>query len=451
MTSALLTSGDVDHSLMKEFFDDFNETHDLCEEVILQLESNPEDKNLVNKIFRAVHNVKGNLIYVNLKHLTPLLQSIEDVLDDIRNQIIPYNTGLSDVILLSLDTTRVLVMERVEDIEHSIEAAHFREICDAIHSICESSNAKLSTTIDTALTLLNQPNPSDENQNPSIDPTGEQAHNTPPPETNSISPKTHTILDLKFNAPPSQQRTAGPTTSSQQSGMLVTKINAQPQPQPQPHRQRHTENPPADQPSLEADIITNKFGDELNADMEFFASLSKHIETRSFYWRGRTERILELALAMNTLKGERTDPAQLSAAVYMHDFGMAFLPIQLLHKKDRLSLGDNIKIRRHPKMAYDFLRRMGQWDMAATISIQHHERLDGNGYPRGLKASEICDGAKILSIIDTFDARTHDRAHSESSKHALISSVFELNRHAGGQFSEYWIDAFQTVLNQQQK
>ena len=446
MTSALLTSGDVDHSLMKEFFDDFNETHSLCEEVVLQLEQNPDDKNLVNKIFRAVHNVKGNLIYVNLKHLTPLLQSIEDVLDDIRNQIIPYNIGLSDVILLSLDTTRVLVMERVEDIEHSIEAAHFSEICDAIHSICESSNAKLSTTIDTALTLLNQPNPSDENLDPSIDPAIDQDDNTPEhAEISPISPKAHTILNLKSNTSSSRQRTANPTNSTQQSGMLVTKINAQPSHPPR------TESPPAEPPSLEDDLITNKFGDELDADMEFFASLSKHIETRSCYWQGRTERILELALAMNALKGERTDPAQLSAAVYMHDFGMAFLPIQLLHKKDRLSLGDNIKIRRHPKMAYDFLRRMGQWDMAATISIQHHERLDGNGYPRGLKASEICDGAKILSIIDTFDARTHDRAHLESSKHALISSVFELNRHAGGQFSAYWIDAFQTVLNQQQK
>ncbi|PCJ11547.1 MAG: hypothetical protein COB04_18950 [Gammaproteobacteria bacterium] len=423
MSSTLPVSGNVDHSLIQEFFDDYNEAHELCEETILKLEVQPDDKALLNKIFRAVHNVKGNLVYVNLKHITPLLQSIEDVLDDVRKQIIPYNPNLSDVILLGLDTTKILVMERVEDIEHSIQETQFNDICGAIHSICHTPDNNFETSIEYALSLLNPPSDTEQESPPTI-------------ATNSVA--TLSEISATTQAAPAQLNSSNPFIASQQAGMLVTKIASQPS----------MEQPPSPPTIPNTEI---KPGDELNADMNFFAALSKHIETRSCYWEGRTERILELALAMNTLKGERTDPVQLTAAVYMHDFGMAFLPIQLLHKKDQLNFGDNIKIRRHPKMAYDFLRRMGQWDMAATIAIQHHERLDGNGYPRGLKGNEICDGAKILSIIDTFDARTHDRAHLDSSRHALISSVFELNRHAGGQFSDYWIDAFQTTLNQQQK
>lgn len=437
MTSALSVSGEVDHSLMKEFFDDYNEAHELCEDVILQLETSPNDKTLVNRIFRAVHNVKGNLVYVNLKHLTPLLQSIEDVLDDIRNQLIPYNPSLGDVILLGLDTTQVLVMERVENMEHSIEETHFHNICEAIHVICKTSTPKIESAINRALELLKQAFPPPSPLTSEVSATSQESQPVRKIATNTISANKH------LSAAPSKS----PFKTTQQAGMLVTKISAEPanetfEPETPAAPQEHQDHPAAD-------AANNKYGQELKADMDFFAALSRHIETRSCYWDGRTARILELALAMNSIKGERTDPAQLTAAVYMHDFGMAFLPLELLHKKDQLSLGDSIKIKRHPKMAYDFLRRMGQWDMAATIAIQHHERLDGNGYPRGLKGSEICDGAKILSIIDTFDARTHDRAHSESSKRALISSVFEINRHAGGQFSDYWIDAFQTALNQQ--
>jgi HD-GYP domain-containing protein (c-di-GMP phosphodiesterase class II)/HPt (histidine-containing phosphotransfer) domain-containing protein len=206
---------------------------------------------------------------------------------------------------------------------------------------------------------------------------------------------------------------------------------------------------PAEPSDLPAAELAKRHGLALDADLLFFLELMQASERRSHYWQGRGMRLLDLALTINRLGETSEDPAQLAAAVCLHDLGMAFLPLDILHKKSRLTDEERTQMQAHPDVAYDMLSRLPAWTTAAQIAQQHHEHADGSGYPKGLKESDIRPGALILNIVDTFDARTHERAHQTLSKRPLLRAILEINGLAGSQFSAYWVEAFNRTLHQE--
>lgn len=187
---------------------------------------------------------------------------------------------------------------------------------------------------------------------------------------------------------------------------------------------------------------------EADADLLFFIELMQAGERRSHYWRGRGMRQLELALAINRIGGTPAQPAQLAAAVCLHDLGMAFLPLELLHKDASLNPEERQQMQLHPRLAHDLLKRLPRWDAAAEMVLQHQEHADGSGYPKGLREAETCPGAMILSIVDTFEARTHERAHQTLNKRPVLRAILEINGLAGSQFSPTWVAAFNRTLQQ---
>lgn len=193
------------------------------------------------------------------------------------------------------------------------------------------------------------------------------------------------------------------------------------------------------------------YGVEENEDFVFFRALSEPLETRARYWRGRSQRMLRLALKMNDHAGRPVDPNQLAAAVYMHDAGMALLPLDVINHESDLSEDELQQIKEHPKIGFELLRYMKQWREAANIVLQHQERVDGKGYPYGLTENEICDGAKIIAIVDAIDARTHERVHSTLLKRPLLRAVMEIGKHVDTQFSEKWVNVFKQVFHQMRK
>ena len=193
------------------------------------------------------------------------------------------------------------------------------------------------------------------------------------------------------------------------------------------------------------------YGVELNEDFTFFHSLGEPLETRSKYWQGRNQRMLRLALKMNDQAGRPVDPNQLAAAVYVHDVGMALLPLEIINNEHPLTESDLQQIREHPKFGFELLRYMKQWREAAYIVLQHHERMDGSGYPYGLKENEICEGAKILAIVDAVDARTHERTHASPQQQALLRAAMEIGKHSDTQFSTYWVNVFKTLFQKMRK
>jgi len=180
------------------------------------------------------------------------------------------------------------------------------------------------------------------------------------------------------------------------------------------------------------------------ADLPFFRSLALQFETRSPLFLGRSERLLKLALDTNQDAGNPVDPLQLEAAVYVHDIGMMFLPEQVWLKAGKLSEQNKLLLQGHPIQAAGLLERMAGWQGAAEIVAQHHEMPDGGGYPKQLENDQICAGAKILAIVDAFEAVTlkhGDRGRTRS----IVRAIAEVNA-CDNQFAPEWILSFNAVI-----
>lgn len=179
-------------------------------------------------------------------------------------------------------------------------------------------------------------------------------------------------------------------------------------------------------------------------DLRFFRSLAAQFEARSPLFKGRTTRILRLAQETNLAAGKPIDPPQLEAAVYMHDVGMMLLPESIWLKVGHMTPDEKLALRAHPEQAAGLLARMAGWDAAAEIVAQHHEMPDGAGYPHALKAEQICDGAKILAIVDAFEAVMLKHIHRGKNR-SVLRAIAEINA-CDKQFAPEWIEPFNRVI-----
>jgi len=179
-------------------------------------------------------------------------------------------------------------------------------------------------------------------------------------------------------------------------------------------------------------------------DLKFFRTLAHQFEARSPLFKTRSGRLLRLAQDTNTVAGKPVDPVQLEAAVYMHDIGMMFLPESIWLKVGQMSDEEKLALHGHPAYAAGLLERMSGWQAAAEMVAQHHEMSNGAGYPAKLADAGICAGAKILAIIDAFEAVTLKHSHRSQSR-SLLRAIAEINA-CDNQFSPEWIRHFNTVV-----
>ncbi len=201
-------------------------------------------------------------------------------------------------------------------------------------------------------------------------------------------------------------------------------------------------SPDAPPPTLANTGIPKDLSAEQHMDMLFFREMMKTIEHRSNYWGGRGDRIAKLALYINHLAGTPINDDQLAVACYVHDFGMAFMPLHILNKTEPYTDNEFNLMRSHVYKSARLLEHLEQWDHARKIVMQHHERPDGSGYPLGIKEQDICAGARLLAILDTYDALTHSRAHNKTAPMSKKEAVIHMNRNAKGQFSPEWMRHF---------
>lgn len=179
-------------------------------------------------------------------------------------------------------------------------------------------------------------------------------------------------------------------------------------------------------------------------DLRFFRAIALQSEARSPEFKGRTNRILRLAQETNQTGGRKVDPVQLEAAVYLHDLGMMLLPEPLWLHVGRMSDEEKMILHSHPGYAAGLVQRMEGWEEAARMIAQHHEMPDGGGYPAGLKDDEICDGAKILAIVDAFEAVILKHIHRGKNR-SVLRAIAEVNA-CDTQFAPEWIEPFNRVI-----
>lgn len=185
---------------------------------------------------------------------------------------------------------------------------------------------------------------------------------------------------------------------------------------------------------------------EQMVDVVFFRELMKPIEKRTGYKEGKADRIAKLALFINGLAGTPIDEAQLAVACYVHDFGMAFLPLEVIQSAEPLTDLQQNLLRSHVYKSARLLENLSNWDMARKIVMEHHELGDGSGYPLGLSSEKICDGAKLLTILDKYDNLIHQTQSSGTSAISKKEAVIKLNREYKGKLSGKWLRLFNQAM-----
>lgn len=182
-------------------------------------------------------------------------------------------------------------------------------------------------------------------------------------------------------------------------------------------------------------------------DLAFFHDLMVRMEIRYPDMAHRGQRLLKISAAMNEFAHHPIDPQQLKAAVYLHDFGMMFLGTDPWRRVEKLTEDDRRALHEHPMLGAELLWRVGGWDAAVSIILQHHERIDGTGYPERVSGETICPGAQILAIADAAYAMTHVQHYRECPR-PLIKAVAEINNCAGTQFAREWVEIFNRLVHQ---
>lgn len=184
---------------------------------------------------------------------------------------------------------------------------------------------------------------------------------------------------------------------------------------------------------------------ELSDDMAMMYKFAQQIDNLSIYRKNRSEQAAQLTEALNEAMGLPVDARQLKAASLMHDVGMGFIPHSIFNKEAGLSREEQKIVQEHVVTASQILLRFGDWDEAARIVLDHHERYDGSGYPNGLQGQQIHAGARMLAIVDTFCSITNERS-DRSYKRSLLSAISEINANIESQFDAAMVEVFNDVV-----
>jgi response regulator RpfG family c-di-GMP phosphodiesterase len=358
MSSPQIT--DFDPEIINELKDELGEKRQSCNDHLLKLEENPELQETISDLFRDVHTVKGDLGIMGISQYLPILQSIEDLMDNLRKGQKTFTPALGDVLLLSLDlafTELELFLRQEDDFDR------------------ESYN-KLAKMISKLSRL----------------------------EGKEAEQQTLAIV-----------QTLAPETA----------------------------------PTQEEDIRQSKdyfTAEEINEEVAFFLQISLLVDQRGPYGPGRTERLFKLAMTMNQLAGTPIQTSQLQTALYLHDLGMAFIPKGMMSKASALTHHDWKWVENHVSTIHKLINPFEIWKDASEIILHHHERINGSGYPSGLTENNICEGAKLLAIVDSFEAITQTRAYQDTQQRPMVRAIMEINQHSGTLYCPKWVEHFNQAV-----
>lgn len=169
------------------------------------------------------------------------------------------------------------------------------------------------------------------------------------------------------------------------------------------------------------------------------------LEQRDPYTAGHQKHVSMLAVAIGRemgLDAERLHALGLAAAV--HDLGKIEVPAEILTKPARLNKAEFALIKRHPEVGYQLLSKVPfPWPIA-EIARQHHEYLDGTGYPHGLKGSEILLEARILTVADIVESISSDRPYRPAM--GLDEALAEIRRLSGSKLDPQVVEACVRVV-----
>jgi PAS domain S-box-containing protein/putative nucleotidyltransferase with HDIG domain len=165
---------------------------------------------------------------------------------------------------------------------------------------------------------------------------------------------------------------------------------------------------------LEQDLIASLIKSEVML-LQTIEAIAAMAELRDPYTAGHQQRVTRLALALAKEVGLAPDRTEgLRVASLIHDIGKIVVPAEILSKPGKISDHEMSMIKIHPQSGHDILNKIDFSWPVAQIVLQHHERLDGSGYPQGLKGPDLLQEAKILAVADVVEAMASHRPYRPS-------------------------------------
>lgn len=175
--------------------------------------------------------------------------------------------------------------------------------------------------------------------------------------------------------------------------------------------------------------------------IETISALAMAVEARDRYSRGHSDRVAQYSVKIAQKLSLADDlVTDIKNAAELHDVGKIGISDDILNKNNVLNEEEQEIMRRHPVIGEGIIKPVRSLSRLCSIIRSHHERLDGSGYPDGLKADEVPIGAKIVSVADTFDAMTTTRPYRKGLTSSEAKA--ELSKFSGIHYDKKIVDAF---------
>lgn len=185
----------------------------------------------------------------------------------------------------------------------------------------------------------------------------------------------------------------------------------------------------------------------LNMVMNSLKVLDKVLEIKDPYTFGHTRRVSMIAEKIaQELGWDENKVLELRMSAELHDIGKILIPLEILNKPGKLSELETKMIQEHVKNCYDMLKPHSFPFPLPEAIYQHHERLDGKGYPRGLSGNKIIPEARILAIADVLEAMTFHRPYRAAL--GIKKAIGELRQHSGLKYDSGIVDAALKIIHE---
>jgi diguanylate cyclase (GGDEF)-like protein len=193
----------------------------------------------------------------------------------------------------------------------------------------------------------------------------------------------------------------------------------------------------------------NMYSDKINTGKRMrrktFELITVNLFEKYSYEQDQTERMKKLAARIGSAMGLSKDQiSTLETISYYHDIGKIIIPPRLLNRPSDLSLEEYDLVQRHVEAGYQIMKSQEEYSSIAIYVLSHHERWDGNGYPRKQKGHEIPLLSRILAVLDAYTAMTGNLPYKKSL--STDSAIMELKKNAGLQFDPEVVDIFTGIL-----
>jgi putative nucleotidyltransferase with HDIG domain len=181
--------------------------------------------------------------------------------------------------------------------------------------------------------------------------------------------------------------------------------------------------------------------------LDTILTISEIVESRDAYTAGHQKRVAALAVNI-AVKAGISDLSILNCIYFgalLHDIGKISIPVEYLVTPRQLTTHEYEIMKAHVSIGYKIIEHISfPWDIKSVIN-QHHERLDGSGYPNGLKGDEISEAAKIVAIADAYEAMSTDRPYRKLVPHEMI--LLHLKENKGKLFDSDYVDCLMECLS----